>query len=75
MICNPKTYWTKHCQHKRAQNANIIKNSDEKQTKNKYEIGDIHFALMTTKIPNEDFVEEMKTSAIIDTAVTKIAAD
>ena len=71
MIYNSKIYWRKHCQYKSAQNANIREISDEQGTETKYEIVYIHFVIGTTQNSKEDFDEEMKTSQIIDTALSK----
>ena len=67
-------HWTKNCQHKRPQNANIVETSEE-ETDSGYEIGDVNFVLMTTQNPRKDFVEEMITKAVINTTCTKLLRD
>ena len=73
-ICDSKMHWAKYCQHKRPQNANIIETSEEEETDNEYEVEDVNFILMTTQNPKKNFVDEMLTKAVIDTACTKTVA-
>ena len=57
-------HWAKFCQHKRAQNANIIETSDEEESGNEFEIEDVNFVLMTTQNPKVSFLDEMKTKIL-----------
>ena len=67
-------YWTKNCQHKHPQNANIIETSNVEEIGEENEVEDVNFVLMTTQNPRKDFVDEMIAKAAIDTAGTKTVA-
>ena len=73
-ICDSKMYWTKNCQHKHPQNANIIETSNVEEIGEENEVEDVNFVLMTTQNPRKDFVDEMIAKAAIDTAGTKTVA-
>ena len=64
----------KNCQHKRPQNANIVETREEEETDNEYKVEDFNFVLMTTQNPRKDFIKEMVTKTVIDTACTKTVA-
>ena len=63
-------HWAENCQHKRPQKENIVETSEEKETDSEYKVMDVNFVLMITQNPRKDFVKEMVTKAVIDTACT-----
>ena len=67
-------HWAKNCQHKRPQKENIVETSKEKETDSEYKVMDVNFVLMATQNPRKDFVKEMVTKTVIDTACTKTVA-
>ena len=67
-------HWAENCQHKRPQKENIVETSEEKETDSEYKVMDVNFVLMITQNPRKDFVKEMVTKAVIDTACTKTVA-
>ena len=68
-------YWAKNCQHKHPLNANIVETSKLEKMGWEYEVEGINFVLMTTQHSRKDFVDEMITKAVIDTACTETVAE
>ena len=55
-----KIHWAKNCHYKRAHTANIEETSDEEETKNKYEMVDVHFVLVTIQNLKKKFVKKLE---------------
>ena len=57
------------------QNANILEIGDDEEFEIEYEHVDVDFVLMATRNTSRNFIEETKTSAVIDSACSETLAE